>query len=94
LFFLLVHVSAVLWGRLVLQVDTDMHFAAAGLRAWPAIAFFVPYYFLSVVAVCLHAGLGISRLLAAPARRAVPASVTAGVLAGAAIIIGMLALVS
>lgn len=94
LFFLLVHVSAVLWGRFGAGLDTDIRFAAAGLAAWPSIAFFVPYYFLAVVAVCLHAGLGIARLCAAPPRAAVAVSAGVGVLAGMAIVGGMLALVN
>ncbi|QBE66515.1 hypothetical protein [Pseudoduganella lutea] len=92
LFFLLVHVTAVLWGRLGLGLDTDIGFAAAGLRAWPAIAFFVPYYFLAVAAVCVHAGLGIGRLFAVPPRTVAMVSGAAGALAGTAIVGGMLAL--
>lgn len=93
LFFLLVHVSAVLWGRLGLGLDTDIHFAAAGLRSWPAMAFFVPYYFLAVVAICCHVGLALSRRLAMTARSASIASAALGVLAGTAIVGGMLDLV-
>jgi hypothetical protein len=91
LFFLLVHVAAVLWGRLGLGLDTDIHFAAAGLRAWPTIAFFVPYYFFAVVAVCFHVGLGLSHCLARP--RAVTLTAAAvGVATGTAIVASMLAL--
>lgn len=41
-FFSIVHVAAVLWGRLGMEVDTSIHFAAAGLHAWPAAAFSFP----------------------------------------------------
>ncbi|GGY40048.1 hypothetical protein [Pseudoduganella albidiflava] len=92
LFFLLVHVAAVLWGRLGLGLDTDISFAAAGLQAWPSIAFFLPYYFLAVAAFCLHAGLGIGRLFAMPPCTAALVSGAAGALAGTAIVGGMLAL--
>lgn len=91
LFFLLVHVSAVLWGRLGLGLDTDIGFAAAGMRGGPGIAFFAPYYFLAVVAVCLHVGLGLSRLFGTPSHAALLASTATGLIGGAAIVGGLLA---
>ncbi|CAN7254164.1 hypothetical protein [Massilia sp. LjRoot122] len=66
-FFSIVHVAAVLWGRLGMEVDTSIHFAAAGLHAWPAAAFFFPYYFLAVVAAFVHLGHALSRRLGRPA---------------------------
>jgi hypothetical protein len=54
--FLLIHVGAVLFGRWVLHLDTDFHFAAAGVRDARSRAFFAPYYFLSIVALFAHAG--------------------------------------
>ncbi|MBB3219846.1 hypothetical protein [Pseudoduganella umbonata] len=92
LFFLLVHVTAVLWGRLGMGLDTDIRFAAAGLRSWPSIAFFAPYYFLAVLAVCFHVGLGVSRHAGARARTVTLAAGTVGLLMGTAIVGGMLAL--
>lgn len=55
-FFLLNHVGAVLFGRLVLQLDTNFNFAAAGLHVamWPL--FFAPYYALAVAALGAHLG--------------------------------------
>ncbi len=53
-FFLLVHVSAVLGGRYLLGLDTNFWFAAAGLNLLPYAFFFVPYYFLAVVAFFTH----------------------------------------
>ena len=89
LLFLLVHVGAVLWGRLEPGLDTDIRFAAAGLRTWPAAAFFVPYYVLAVVAVCCHVGLGVSRHL--PASRLVGIASTAlGLLLGMVIVGSMM----
>lgn len=55
-FFLLVHVGAVWVGRLVLGLDTNFHFAAAGLHAPPFGWFFGPYYFLAVLALFTHVG--------------------------------------
>jgi succinate dehydrogenase/fumarate reductase cytochrome b subunit len=55
-FFLLVHVGAVLLGRLVLRLDTNFYFAAAGLNITPYQFFFAPYYFLAVLALFTHLG--------------------------------------
>lgn len=54
--FLFLHVVSVLTGRLVLGLDTDFRFAAAGFHVpgWPW--FFAPYYFLAVVALFAHLG--------------------------------------
>lgn len=53
-FFLLVHVSSVLYGRLALGLDTNFYFAAAGLNISPFPAFFIPYYSTAVVALIVH----------------------------------------
>jgi succinate dehydrogenase/fumarate reductase cytochrome b subunit len=53
-FFLLIHVGAVLAGRWVFQVDTNLYFGAAGLNQWPYVLFFGPYYGLAVVAFFTH----------------------------------------
>lgn len=53
-FFLLVHVSAVLFGRAVLGLDTNFFYAAAGMHVFPYSLFFVPYYFLAVAAIFAH----------------------------------------
>jgi succinate dehydrogenase/fumarate reductase cytochrome b subunit len=57
-FFLLVHVSAVLSARLQ-GVDTNFYFAAAGVHVAPFYLFFVPYYFLAVLAFWTHAACGL-----------------------------------
>lgn len=53
-FFLLVHVGSVLAGRFVQEVDTNFHFAAAGLHVAPFQLFFFPYYGLAVLAFGVH----------------------------------------
>ncbi len=53
-FFLLVHVGAVLFGRAVLHLDTNFHFAAAGFHVPPYPLFFGPYYFTAVLALFTH----------------------------------------
>jgi len=53
-YFLLVHVGAVLYGRSVLQLDTNFYFAAAGMHVPPYQFYFLPYYFLAVVAIFGH----------------------------------------
>lgn len=55
-FFLLMHVGAVLFGRAVLNLDTNFYFAAAGLQASPTQFFFAPYYFFAVVSLFTHLG--------------------------------------
>jgi succinate dehydrogenase/fumarate reductase cytochrome b subunit len=74
--FLLIHVSAVLAGRAVLGLDTNVHFAAAGLQAWPTSLFFVPYYFLAVLAVFVHLGCALARRVGpSPRKRAAAVAV-------------------
>lgn len=55
-FFLIIHVGAVLFGRGVLNLNTNFYFAAAGLHVAPFQFFFAPYYFLAVVALFTHLG--------------------------------------
>lgn len=53
--FLLIHVGAILHGREILGLDTNLHFAAAGIQAglgW----LFLPYYGLAVLAAFTHFG--------------------------------------
>jgi len=54
--FLLIHVGAILLGRVALHLDTNFYFAAAGFHVPPFQLFFIPYYFLAVVALFTHAG--------------------------------------
>lgn len=54
--FLLVHVSAVLLGRMMLGLDTNFYFAAAGFHVPPFAWFFAPYYTLAVLALFAHIG--------------------------------------
>lgn len=54
--FLIIHVSAILFGRTVLHLDTNFYYAAAGFHVEPYQFFFTPYYFLAVVAVFVHLG--------------------------------------
>ena len=53
-FFLVIHVWAVLVARYSWQVETDIHFATAGLKNSDSRLFFLPYYSLSVAAVFVH----------------------------------------
>lgn len=58
-FFLLVHVSAVIFARSVLNLDTNFYFAAAGFYVPPYQFFFAPYYFLAVLALFTHLGCAV-----------------------------------
>ena len=52
--FFVIHLSAVLAGRLVLNLDTNFYFGVAGLNSFPFNLFFIPYYFLAVVSFFGH----------------------------------------
>lgn len=53
-FFLIIHLSAVMTGRLILGVDTNIYFGAEGLNVFPLYFFFVPYYGFSILAFFGH----------------------------------------
>ncbi|NBB22379.1 hypothetical protein GVN20_23700 [Runella sp. CRIBMP] len=53
-FFFIIHLSAVLGGRHVLQLDTNFYFGVAGLNAFPFNLFFVPYYGLAILSFFGH----------------------------------------
>ena len=55
-FFLIAHVSAVLFGRVVLGLDTNFYFAAAGFHGPMFPFFFAPFYFMGLVALFTHIG--------------------------------------
>ena len=54
--FLAIHVSAVLYGRAILGLDTNFYFAAAGFHVPPYEWFFALYYTLAVLALFAHIG--------------------------------------
>jgi len=53
-FFLIIHVSAVLIGRHVLELDTNFYFGVAGLNTFPFNLFFAPYYGLAILSFFGH----------------------------------------
>jgi hypothetical protein len=77
--FLAIHVVAVLAGRSS-GLDTNFHFAAAGLHVWPFVLFFVPYYFLAVAALFVHVGCALRRGRAVVAAFACVGIVVAGLI--------------
>jgi hypothetical protein len=52
--FFVIHVGAVIAGRVVLHLDTNLYFGVAGLNSFPFNLFFIPYYFLAVVSFSGH----------------------------------------
>ncbi|MEM1124615.1 MAG: DUF4405 domain-containing protein [Bacteroidota bacterium] len=52
--FLLQHISATLGQRLLLGVDTNFYFAAAVVLEKPLLYYFIPYYFVGIVAFGVH----------------------------------------
>ena len=52
--FFLIHVGAVMGGRYILELDTNVYFGAAGLNTFPFNLFFIPYYGLAILAFFGH----------------------------------------
>ena len=84
-FFLLIHVSAVLFGRSVLQLDTNFYYAAAGFHVPPYQFFFAPYYFFAVLALFTHLGCAAYWQLEAASRAARVMAVAIPMLVGGAV---------
>lgn len=52
--FFVIHLSAVLGGRLFLHLDTNFYFGVAGLNSFPTNIFFIPYYGLAIISFFGH----------------------------------------
>jgi hypothetical protein len=52
--FFVIHLSAVLVGRLLLYLDTNFYFGVAGLNSFPTNLFFIPYYGLAIISFFGH----------------------------------------
>ncbi|WP_162426099.1 hypothetical protein [Pontibacter pudoricolor] len=52
--FFIIHLIAVLSGRLLLQLDTNFYFGVTGLNSYPFNLFFIPYYGLAIVSFFGH----------------------------------------
>lgn len=52
--FFIIHLSAVLGGRLFLHLDTNFYFGVAGLNSFPFNLFFIPYYGLAILSFFGH----------------------------------------
>lgn len=55
-FFIIQHIAAVIGQRLYFQFDTNFYFAARVVLEYPINLFFVPYYFVGIVAFGIHVG--------------------------------------
>ena len=53
-FFFVIHVGSVLIGRLLLNLDTNFYYGAAGINTFPFSLFFIPYYGLATLAFFGH----------------------------------------
>ena len=53
-FFFIVHIGAVMIGRRILKLDTNIYFGAAGLNIFPLNLFFIPYYSVAIIAFFSH----------------------------------------
>jgi hypothetical protein len=52
--FFTFHLTAIIAGRFLLQLDTNFYFGAAGINTFPFSLFFVPYYGLAILAFFGH----------------------------------------
>lgn len=93
LYFLAAHTLAVLGARGLLQLDSNLYFAAAGLHVWPYSLYFTPYYVLAVAAVFVHLGSALAPRLGmrslAARKAAIGVAGAAGVAIGAVIVSAM-----
>ncbi|MEJ2446092.1 MAG: hypothetical protein P8Y42_22020 [Exilibacterium sp.] len=48
------HIGAVLFGRVSAGLDTNIYYGIAGFHISPFQLYFLPYYFLAVVAIFVH----------------------------------------
>ena len=55
-FFIVQHITAVIGQRLYYQYDTNFYFAARVVLQYPLNIYFLPYYFIGIVAVGVHVG--------------------------------------
>ena len=62
-FFLINHLAAVFFGRLILELDSNIYFAIEGFYVLPFSLFFILYYFLAVVAIFVHLASAFNWLL-------------------------------
>lgn len=90
-FFFLIHLSAVMSGRFLMNLDTNLYFAIAGLNTFPFTLFFVPYYGLSIVAFFGHLAAIHSKKMTSSLPGLSPQS-QAWVLLGAGVILSLLIL--
>ena len=57
--FFIIHLSAVFFGRFLLNLDTNFYFGVAGLNSFPLNLFFIPYYAFAIISFfghisCIH----------------------------------------
>jgi hypothetical protein len=52
--FFIIHLSAILFGRFILHLDTNLYFGVAGINTFPYNLFFIPYYALAILSFFGH----------------------------------------
>lgn len=52
--FFIIHLGAVIGGRLILNLDTNFYFGVAGINSFPFNLFFIPYYLFAVISFFGH----------------------------------------
>lgn len=91
-FFLLMHTSATLFGRLVINIDTNFYFAAMVVNVKPHAFFYIPYYMLGVLSFFVHIAC-ILRLKLIPSRGRSQATLGAQVIIGVGVLVALLIII-
>lgn len=85
LFFLVQHFIALAMARLYLEVETGFYWPASVVSAPPFVYYFVPYYFLGVLAIFTHIGAAVRYRLAGGATATADRTGLAIILLGAVV---------
>lgn len=91
-YFLVQHLSAVFYTRLVQQLDTNFYFAASVVQGIPLALYFAPYYWVGVAALFVHIACALRRILSPRLGRAGADRVAVGIM-GAGAVIGIVIVV-
>lgn len=54
IYFLTNHIGAVILGRVIFNLDTNIYYAVAGLHVFPFSLYFIVYYFLSILCLFIY----------------------------------------
>ncbi|MBL6447378.1 hypothetical protein JMN32_13750 [Fulvivirga sp. 29W222] len=84
--FLIIHLSAVITGRFVLNLDTNFYFGVAGLNTFPHNMFFIPYYGLAILSFFGHIAAIHKRKMKQPILGVSPSAQSVAILVSGAVL--------